>query len=340
MSQSASGPSTSPPEKNFFERVVIWLHFLRVVPDDHTKFDKAISDLTENYRALVNDHGLTNWHLIYCSRSSRMDPKEMPEDADLMRAIHEDVIRTVKPIVFLRCDETDTAHPDDVLGPFNGHMRRLERILYIFAKCNLSIRYMQGFNELVVPIYYVLTQGMTTDLDSEEAMAFFTLQRLITATSLGEMYNVREDGKVAFQKMDEFEALLSKHLPELAEDLRKFEIPPMQYAYRWLILLFGQEYDLPNLILVWDEMIDHGSELMDFAYYVGIAQLMELQDDVLHAEDQSAKLQRLQGCRLDAVPRVLNNARRMWDEDRRKQPGGDVKEGQKHKHKKKQKKKA
>ena len=336
----AAGPSTSPPEKNFFERAVIWLHFLRVVPDDHTKFDKAIADLTEDYRALVNDHGLANWHLIYCSRSSRMDPKEMPEDADLMRAIHEDVIRTVRPIVFLRCDETDTSHPEDVFGPFNGHMRRLERILYIFAKCNLSIKYMQGFNELVVPIYYVLTQGMNAGIDSEEAVAFFTLQRLITATSLGEMYNVREDGKVAFQKMDEFEELLTKHLPELAEDLRRFEIPPMQYAYRWLTLLFGQEYDLPNLILVWDEMIDHGSELMDFAYYVGIAQLMELQEDVLLAEDQSSKLQRLQGCRLDVVPRILNNARRMWDMDRGKRPS-EVKEAHPHKQKqgKKQKKK-
>ena len=54
---------------------------------------------------------------------------------------------------------------------------------------------------------------MDASIHSEEAMAFFTLQRLITATSLGEMYNVREDGKVAFQKMDEFEELV----PELAK---------------------------------------------------------------------------------------------------------------------------
>ena len=64
---------------------------------------------------------------------------------------------------------------------------------------------------------------------------------------------------------------------------------------------------------------------------------MELQDDVLQAKDQSENLQRLQECRLNVIPRVSNNARRMLDEDRG--PGGDVKEEHKHKHKEKQKQK-
>ena len=308
------------PERTPFERAVIWLHFLRVVPDDHTKFNNSIEELARQYKSLVSDHNLSDWHLIYCARMVRADNSQLPEDESLMKIIHGDVIRTGKPICFLHpqvdpnvCDE----HPDDALSAFSEHMRRLERALYIFGKVNLTISYMQGFNELIVPIYYVMNKGLDVDLDTCEAISFFTLQRLITSTGLGELYNVHTNGKVAFEKMDEFESILQQHLPKVASHLQMLEVPPMQYAYRWLSLLFGQEYDIPNLVGLWDALMEKGSNLMDFAYYIGVSQIEDLADQLLATKEVSEILSILHK-RPDIVgiAKMIERAEAMWNEDR------------------------
>ena len=37
------------------------------------------------------------------------------------------------------------------------HWEAIERLLFIYAKLNPAIGYVQGMNELIAPLYYVLT---------------------------------------------------------------------------------------------------------------------------------------------------------------------------------------
>ena len=66
-------------------------------------------------------------------------------DAELVEEIHKDVVRTHPDLQFF----LDKEH-----GP--GRYEALQRILFVYAKLNPGVRYVQGMNELVGTLYYVL----------------------------------------------------------------------------------------------------------------------------------------------------------------------------------------
>lgn len=61
------------------------------------------------------------------------------------------------------------------------HMQEMKRALFVYAKLNPGIKYVQGMNEIYAPIYY----QFATDTDSNaaqhaEADAFFCFVELIS----------------------------------------------------------------------------------------------------------------------------------------------------------------
>lgn len=44
------------------------------------------------------------------------------------------------------------------------HFDVLSRILYVYAKTNPGIRYVQGMNEVLAPIYYIFRNDHTSEL--------------------------------------------------------------------------------------------------------------------------------------------------------------------------------
>ena len=299
------------------QRAIIWLQFLRVVPKDLEEFNASVEDMGKQYKEIVNDLGVADWHRIYCPKTRQLRQEDLPSNGKLMLEVHNDVIRTGRQILFLPATgEPPDAEPSDPYSAFSEQIRRIERVLYVFGVTNASIKYMQGFNELIMPLYYVATKGLKADLDTCEAVSFFALQRLITATGVSELYDMKDaKAAVVLAKMNEFENLLKKHLPELAKDLQERGIIPIQYAYRWFTLLFGQEYDIPSLLILWDEMIMHKADIMEFAYYIGISQMKILEENILGTTILSQKLEQLQKFRIDSVGEVIQMAKDMWDED-------------------------
>lgn len=298
------------------ERVRSWLTFLRLGLSDEN-WDETVEVMKKDYFALVSDVKLQKWHEIYVPKQDKLNliGYEHLNEKHIM-LIHADMIRTGRKIFFLTpLQEPQGAKADDALSAFNEHVRRVERMLYCFAVINITVSYMQGFNELIMPLYYVITTGLDADLDTCEAICFFAFQRLIIATGVHELYSVNDQAIVVFQKLEEFDALLARHRPALARDLKMNNVNSMQYCYRWFTLLFGQEYDLPILLQIWDRLFTHKSEIMDYAYYVGIAQLMEIENSLLEAPNMTVKLELLQRLNIDAITRMLHNADVMWDKD-------------------------
>lgn len=69
----------------------------------------------------------------------------MEADRDLLEEIHKDVIRTHPDLNFY----LDATHGPD-------RLEALQRILFIYAKLNPGVRYVQGMNELLGTLFYVL----------------------------------------------------------------------------------------------------------------------------------------------------------------------------------------
>jgi hypothetical protein len=106
----------------------------------------------------VREYGLERWHKRNIPQQIPLDAFELDDNA-LMGIVHADVIRTGRTIFFLPARPIpmdDESYGADHMYQWGQHCRRLERILYVFARLNRGLGYMQGFNQLIVPFYYIL----------------------------------------------------------------------------------------------------------------------------------------------------------------------------------------
>jgi hypothetical protein len=69
-------------------------------------------------------------------------------------------------------------------------LQALQRLLFVFSKLNSGLKYVQGMNELVAPLYMVFC----TDAPNEEAAqraevdAFFCFIRVLTVSEIRDLY--------------------------------------------------------------------------------------------------------------------------------------------------------
>ena len=170
---SWEGFDDSPPENRLFA----WLVEMGIYPGLTNEWEKRLQVYTNTYNHCIKLFGLENWlnfkeplHLNFIDFGLK--------DNKTMQAIHMDVIRTGRQIYFLKPDpiENDNCKgDDDYLVNFRKHIRRMERIIYIFVSLNQWFSYHQGFNEILQPIYFVSAAAHETlkdDFDFGETVQF------------------------------------------------------------------------------------------------------------------------------------------------------------------------
>jgi hypothetical protein len=133
-------------------------------------------DPRQAHAPVVVDHPLSletdsNWNAFF-------------KDNELLQEIDKDVKRTFPHLHFFRC-ATSWVMSSPALnltvwirGETEKHHDNLRQILFIWAKLNAGIKYVQGMNEILAPIYYIFA------IDSDESMrSMFSSQclRYVTA---------------------------------------------------------------------------------------------------------------------------------------------------------------
>ncbi|OHT09185.1 TBC1 domain protein [Tritrichomonas foetus] len=319
------GLSDAPAE----DRAWAWLVLLDVFPPIANDWKYELTSMINHYTAFVNDFHLEKWHQKYLPKMVLKEDIEGEfENKELMREIHADIVRSGRQLQFL--PESNEPHPDapkdDKLALQVENMRRIERLLYIFSSINITFSYMQGFHELLIPLYYVMVVGKDAfisdvdSMDTVEAIVYHAFQRLVTSTAISELYTVRDQASVILLKLGEFQKLFERKLPKLSKLLSDNSIQPLQYAYRWFHLLFSQEHTMLPLLAVWDSIFAHQPKLVEFAYYVGLARIEAIFEmNKINFEEKSDMpklMSALQNSNVDfMVWKVLKRAQELWVED-------------------------
>lgn len=313
----ANGLSDSPAE----DRAGAWLVLLNVFPRYATEWKTHMDSMTQSYLKLVSYHELDQFHL-----------EKIPVNADIshfsvnnpkiMNEIHGDITRSGRYLQFYPESDNSIKFSDSVnsklLKQYNEHIRRIERILYIFCINHFSFEYMQGFNELIMPLYYTMHAGsdlFCNDLDIVEAITYFSFQQLIISSSLLEFYTSTKNPQIIMKKLNEYEIILERHLPKMAKQIKDLQITPIVYCYRWFSLLFSQEFELPSLLVVWDFLLAHSPNIVDFSYYVAVSHMSMIKEQI-NSSNSCETLAILQN--FDESTRLislLRTAEEMWELD-------------------------
>ncbi|CAH1772712.1 unnamed protein product [Owenia fusiformis] len=77
--------------------------------------------------------------------------------------------------------------------------------------------------------------------------------------------------------------ILSEHDMELYNHLEKYEIAPQVYGIRWIRLLFGREFPMQDLLVMWDALFAE-STTFDLVDYVFVAMLLYIRDILLESD--------------------------------------------------------
>uniref|UniRef100_A0A7E4W6M4 TBC1 domain family member 13 n=1 Tax=Panagrellus redivivus TaxID=6233 RepID=A0A7E4W6M4_PANRE len=174
------------------------------------------------------------------------------------------------------------------------HWQVVERMLFIYSKVNPGIKYVQGMNELIGPIYYVFA----TDPDREwaehaEADTFYCFQHLMSEVKDNFIKKLDKSNCGIEIVINKFHERLAVQDPALYHHIAETQqIQPQFYVFRWILLLLSQEFSLPDLITLWDAVFA-STDRIDCVQSICLVMLNEIREDLL-AGDFSANMRLLQ----------------------------------------------
>ncbi|KAH7836321.1 hypothetical protein Vadar_034677 [Vaccinium darrowii] len=169
------------------------------------------------------------------------------QDSEFIEQIDRDVKRT---------------HPD--LHFFSGesefaksNQEALKNILIVFAKLNPGIRYVQGMNEILAPLFYVFRNDPNEENAAlAEADTFFCFVELLSG--FRDLFCQQLDNSVVGIRstISKLSRLLKEHDEELWRHLEvTTKVNPQFYSFRWITLLLTQEFDFADILVIWDALL-------------------------------------------------------------------------------------
>uniref|UniRef100_A0A674E5U9 TBC1 domain family member 5 n=1 Tax=Salmo trutta TaxID=8032 RepID=A0A674E5U9_SALTR len=298
-------------------RSVCWKLYLEVLPEDKSQWINKTKELRSQYEKIKETH-ITNPRKAAGQQDLVVNnPLSLDEgslwnkffqDNELRGMIKQDVMRTFPEMRYFQEEDVRT---------------KLTDILFCYARENEQLLYKQGMHELLAPIVFVLhcdhqafQHASETAHPSEEMMSLLNpmFQEHDAYAMFSQLMETAEPWFSSFQREGKEEMLTSmpfarpqdlgpsvaivtkvnriqdqlvkKHDVELHMHVNRLEIAPQIYGIRWVRLLFGREFPLQDLLVVWDALFAD-SITLDLVDYVFVAMLLYIRDALIASNFQT-----------------------------------------------------
>lgn len=301
-------------------RSVCWKLFLNVLPQDRSQWISKTAELRTWYKKIKEIH-ITNPRKAAGQQDLMINnPLSQDEgslwnkffqDKELRAMVEQDVKRTFPEMQFFQ--------QEDVRGI-------LTDVLFCYARENEHLLYKQGMHELLAPILFILhcdhqafTHASEAAQPSEEmkvllnpdflehdAYALFSnlmgsaepwfstyehdsrkeKDAMISTMPFARPQDIGPSIAIVTKVNHIQDQLLKKHDIELYMHLNRLEIAPQIYGLRWVRLLFGREFPLQDLLVVWDALFAD-SVTLALVDYVFVAMLLYIRDALISSNYQT-----------------------------------------------------
>ena len=302
-------------------RAYVWKILLNYLPEDPKKWEETLKEKRSQY----------NNYKQFIEKKLELEVKEKKyKSRDILEQIIKDVYRTNSQVQFFyeptnhknleKKEEYKKMYERRKNCTFNNideiyynekeyelHVDVLKRMLFIYSMFCPDISYHQGMNELLAPIYYCYSYDKTYTEENEEdieADSFWSFHYLMSKVS--QSFVSANDKGLEIKSF-----ILTKCLEYVDEDiynsLLKLNIRNEYYCYRWFILLFSQEFEIKDLLKLWDLVLSHEDKYY-YIVYLGIAILMMKKEVIVNGEMVEV-MQSLQNFKDINVDEVIKKAK-------------------------------
>jgi len=262
-------------------RSLYWKILLRYLPLDRTKWDSYLEKSRDGYKGFVDELMINPYqheqkpqaesdHPLSVSHDSKWN--EYFKDQNILVDIEKDVRRTFPSLHFFNHQQEEGK---------TIHYEALRRILFIYAKLNPGIRYVQGMNEILGPIYYIFAIDPDENYKVHaEADAFYCFTNLMSEIRDNFCKSLDKSDSGIIMNIKKLNRILKEKDRELWDDLEEKKLNPQFYSFRWITLLLSQEFELPDVLRLWDSLFSDPSRF-DFLYYFCCSMLICVRDQLL-----------------------------------------------------------
>eukprot|EP00729_Bicosta_minor_P012756 gene12756-2030_t len=161
------------------------------------------------------------------------------------------------------------------------HWEVIERILFVYAKLNPGIGYIQGMNEILGPLYYVMASNPDEEWRKHaEADTCHCFILLLTDFRDNFVKSLDDSDMGIGATLARLEQMVKVHDPPVQADLEVKGIKPMFYAFRWCTCLLSQEFALPDIIRLYDSLFSKNDK-KEYLLCMCTSMLTLVRDDIL-----------------------------------------------------------
>eukprot|EP00298_Acanthocystis_sp_HF-20_P013935 c20567_g1_i2.p1 GENE.c20567_g1_i2~~c20567_g1_i2.p1 ORF type:complete len:542 (-),score=163.71 c20567_g1_i2:203-1828(-) len=214
-----------------------------------------LSEVSEESHPLTTVQG-SDWHVFF-------------ENDKLFAEIDKDVKRTL---------------PDSDYFTKRFHDEML-RILFLYAKLNPGVKYVQGMNEILAPLFYLFEQDSSIEtVEDAEADTFWCFTNIM-AEIRDHFIAVldRSDVGINYKMQQMYDLLEEKDHPLWYHLTVNCQIQPQFFAFRWLSLLLTQEFEIHTIFHLWDALFADEMRFK-FLLYVCVAMLVCVRDRIMSGD--------------------------------------------------------
>lgn len=179
-----------------------------------------------------------------------------------------------------------------------AHWEVIERMLFIYAKLNPGIKYVQGMNEVLGPLYYAFANDPDREWqECAEPDAFFCFTNLM-AEIRDHFITVMDAAECgiggSMSMLMEYLRLVD---PQVSKVFMEQNLKPEFFAFRWLTLLLSQEFRLPDVLRLWDSLFADECRFtqhrFQFLVFACCAMIVLIRDQLI-ANDFASNMKMLQ----------------------------------------------
>ena len=167
---------------------------------------------------------------------------------------------------------------------FESNADVMTRILFIYGLSHPEVKYVQGMNEILAPIFYCFSNDKNEisikNLEADSYISFENFMENIKDIFIKKLDNTDKGITTRLKKLN----MLIKMLDyRINDQLLKYKIEMEFFAFRWLTLFFTQDFEMPDILRLWDSILSE-DDIFDFMNMIMLALIRNKTDGILNNE--------------------------------------------------------